>query len=127
MHGNKIRMVRLGRGMTQEIVAQKIGTTQNAYSKIETGNVKISDEVFDKLANIFGVSVEDLKSPEPVIINFHNSPQSSSYNKGEINYTSEHILEQLTLQLKEKDNQMNQLLQQMKELIIQQKILIESK
>ncbi len=40
MHGNKIRMVRLGRGMTQEIVAQKMGTTQNAYSKIETGTLK---------------------------------------------------------------------------------------
>jgi len=33
-------MVRLSRGLSQEDVAQKLGTTQNAYSKIENNNTK---------------------------------------------------------------------------------------
>jgi transcriptional regulator with XRE-family HTH domain len=110
--------------MTQEIVAQKIGTSQHAYSKIENGSSKISDETLDKIARLFGVSIEDLKSPEPVIINFNNSPQSSSYNKGEIIYASEQLLTQLTQQLKEKDKQIEMLLNQLSEQLIQLKILI---
>lgn len=117
-------MIRLSRGMTQEIVAQKIGTSQHAYSKIENDSSKISDETLDKIARLFGVSIEDLKSPEPVIINFNNSPQSSSYNKGEIIYASEQLLTQLTQQLKEKDKQIEMLLNQLSEQLIQLKILI---
>jgi transcriptional regulator with XRE-family HTH domain len=127
MYGNKIRMIRLSRGMTQEVVAQKIGTTQHAYSKIETDNIKIPEEVLNKLAKLFGVSPEDIKSPEPVIINFHNSPQSSSYNSGEISYANEQLLAQLTIQLKEKDKQIEMLLNQLRDMSIQQKILIEKK
>lgn len=120
-------MIRLSRGLTQEVVAEKIGKTQNAYSKIETDNIKVSDEILDKLAKLFGVSAEDLKSPEPVIINFHNSPQSSSYNLGAINYTNEKLIQELMIQLKEKDKQIEFLLIQNKELLQLNKIMFERK
>jgi hypothetical protein len=56
-----------------------------------------------KLATIFGVSAEDIKSPKPVIINFHNSPQSNGVNNGEIKNQNEQLLQQLTQQLAIKD------------------------
>jgi transcriptional regulator with XRE-family HTH domain len=112
MIGNKIRIIRLNRGLNQETVARELGITQNAYSKIETNQSKISDETIEKLANLFGVSSEDIKSPEPVIVNFHNSPQSNGVNNGEIRHYNEQLLLQLTQQLLVKDKQIEELMTQ---------------
>jgi transcriptional regulator with XRE-family HTH domain len=118
MYGSKIRMIRNSRGLSQEDVAKRLGTTQNAYSKMENNHTKINDSVVQALADIFGVTAEDIKSPEPVIVNFHNSPQSSNSVNGEINYhISEKLLEQLTRQLSEKDNQLAEKDKQIEKLI----------
>ena len=114
MYGTKIRLIRLSRGLNQEGVAQQLGIKQNAYSKIETNQSKASDAMVEKLATIFGVSAEDIKSPEPVIINFHNSPQSNGVNNGEIKNQSEQLLQQLTQQLAIKDKQIEELMAQNK-------------
>jgi transcriptional regulator with XRE-family HTH domain len=125
MYGTKIRLIRLSRGLNQEGVAKELGIKQNAYSKIETNQSKISDE---KLATIFGVSAEDIKSPEPIIINFHNSPQSNGavINHGEIKNQNEQLLEQLSQQLAIKDKQIEQLIHQTQQLTEQNKLLIGS-
>jgi transcriptional regulator with XRE-family HTH domain len=104
MYRNKIRMVRLSRGLSQEDVAQKLGTTQNAYSKIENNHTKLNESVVEQLANILGVSVADIKSPEPIIVNFHHSPQSNNEHGDETkHHLSEQLLQQLSQQLSEKD------------------------
>jgi transcriptional regulator with XRE-family HTH domain len=103
--------------MNQEEVAKKLGILQNAYSKIETNQSKVSDAMVEKLAAIFGVSAEDIKSPEPVIINFHNSPQSNGVNNGEIKNQNEQLLQQLTQQLAIKDKQIEELMAQNKLLV----------
>jgi|688.fasta_scaffold65441_4 transcriptional regulator with XRE-family HTH domain len=120
MYGTKIRLIRLSRGLNQEAVAQKLGIKQNAYSKIETNQGKISDAMVDKLADIFGVAAEDIKSPEPIIINFHNSPQSNGavgVNNGEVKNQNEQLLQQLTQQLAIKDKQIEELMAQNKLLV----------
>lgn len=117
MYGTKIRLIRTSRGMNQEEVAKKLGILQNAYSKIETNQSKVSDAMVEKLAAIFGVSAEDIKSPEPVIINFHNSPQSNGVNNGEIKNQNEQLLQQLTQQLAIKDKQIEELMAQNKLLV----------
>jgi transcriptional regulator with XRE-family HTH domain len=103
--------------MNQEEVAKKLGILQNAYSKIETNQSKVSDATVEKLAAIFGVSAEDIKSPEPIIINFHNSPQSNGavgVNNGEVKNQNEQLLQQLTQQLAVKDKQIEELMAQNK-------------
>ena len=113
-------IIRLSRGLNQEGVAKELGITQNAYSKIETNQSKASEETVKKLAQFFGVSAEDIKSPEPVIINFHNSPQSNSavgVNNGEVKNQNEQLLQQLTLQLAIKDKQIEELMAQNKMLL----------
>lgn len=102
-------------------MAKQLDILQNAYSKIETNHTKISDETLEKLATIFGASAEDIKSPEPVIINFHNSPQSNGsvgVNNGEIKNHSEQLLQQLTQQLSIKDKQIEELMAQNKLLAV---------
>lgn len=53
---------------------------QASYSKIEhDSKVKISEELLEKIVKALGVSVEDITSPTPIIMNFHNSTQSGVY------------------------------------------------
>lgn len=116
MYGTKIRLIRLSRGLNQEAVAKELGIKQNAYSKIETNQSKLSDATIEKLATIFGVSAEDIKSPEPIIINFHNNPNNNGavINHGEIKNQNEQLLQQLTQQLAIKDKQIEELMAQNK-------------
>ncbi|MBY0433854.1 MAG: hypothetical protein K2U26_07070 [Cyclobacteriaceae bacterium] len=81
---------------------------------METNHSKVSDEMLEKMADLFGVSAEDIKSPEPVIINFHNSPQSNGVNNGEIKNQNDALLQQLTQQLAVKDKQIEELMTQNK-------------
>jgi transcriptional regulator with XRE-family HTH domain len=106
MYGNKLRLIRQYRGLSQEMVASLFGTSQNAYSKIENNQKKLNDDDLKQLGEILGVSAEDIKSPEPVIINFQHNPQNNCIDHGRNNYINEILLEQLTKQLEVKDKQL---------------------
>lgn len=73
MYGEKIKIIRELRGFSQEYVAEKLGMAQNTYSKIETGQTKLSAEVLKKIAELLGVSAEDILSVQPAIINFKSN------------------------------------------------------
>ena len=81
MYGAKISAIRLARGYTQEYMANKLSIEQTSYSKIEhDAKAKISDELLTKIANVLGVSTDDIKSLTPIIMNFHDSTQSGVYS-----------------------------------------------
>ncbi len=103
MYGSKISSIRLARGYSQEYVATKLGIAQNTYSKIEKdATQKVTDDMLTKIAEVLGVSLEDIKSPVPIIMNFHESPQSGQYN----NYHNDiKVIDALIEQLKKKDEQ----------------------
>jgi len=107
MLGSKITSIRLARGYTQEYVASKLGIAQNTYSKIERDeNKKLPDEMIKKIADILGVSVEDITSHTPIIMNFNNSPQSGQYHQFN---TDPALIEDLRKQLLVKDEQIKAL------------------
>lgn len=58
--GNFICNHRRKIGMTQEELAQKLGITNKAVSKWETGSAKPSTNTLRKLSVLFGISVEEL-------------------------------------------------------------------
>ena len=58
--GQKIKKLRLMKGYKQEYMAYEIGITQTGYSKIETGETKITLERAFTIANIFGMSLVEL-------------------------------------------------------------------
>ncbi|MDR0793712.1 MAG: helix-turn-helix domain-containing protein [Chitinophagaceae bacterium] len=110
MYGTKIRILRDLRRLSQESVAAQLGISQDVYSKIENNHRKIDDNTLQQLATILGVSVSDIKNPDPFILNLQNSSQSANFNN-EVNYNiNDKLLEQLTFQLAEKDRQIEKLL-----------------
>ena len=66
---NRIRDLREDHDLTQQKVADAIGITQRTYSYLETGIQPLTDEILDKLASYYGVSVDYLlfrtNNPEP--------------------------------------------------------------
>jgi len=104
MYGTKIASIRLARGYTQEYMAQKLGMAQNVYSKIEKNEKnKLDDELLEKIAEALGVSVDDIKSPTPIIMSFHNSQYNTPFGT-QHNQINESIIEELRNQLKVKDD-----------------------
>jgi len=57
---NKLRLLRLKNDLTQENVAFELGISQKAYSKIENGQVRLTQEKVAKLSKIFKVPTSEL-------------------------------------------------------------------
>ncbi len=68
---NRIRDLREDRDLTQADIAKVIGTTQQQYSKIETGKADISGDKLKLLATFYNVSVDYILglSKEPKKLN----------------------------------------------------------
>ena len=62
--GESIKKIRKDKGLQQKQVAIEIGLDQSNYNKIENGKREPSVEVLNKLANLFGVIVDDILNPD---------------------------------------------------------------
>ena len=60
--GEKIKKIRELKNYTQEYVANSLGMTQSAYSKIEKGDSDISYSKLEKVAEILQLRPEDIIS-----------------------------------------------------------------
>lgn len=58
--GQNIRKVREQKGLMQKEVANAVGVHPSNYSKIEKGEREPSIEVLDKLARLFGLTLDQL-------------------------------------------------------------------
>ena len=71
MKYERIRNLRIDRGLTQKQVAEYLNIKQNTYSQYEIGVLNYPLEAVGKLADLFGVSVDslrgrtDVKEPYP--------------------------------------------------------------
>lgn len=57
---NRLREIRLAKGVSQQIVANHLGITRQAYSNYENGNRNPDNEMLLKLAEYLGVSTDYL-------------------------------------------------------------------
>jgi transcriptional regulator with XRE-family HTH domain len=73
--GNKLRTLRISRGWSQEVVADKINVTQAAYSKLELGQVRLTLDRARELSELYKVNPEY----------FFIDNQSEHYNIGKFN------------------------------------------
>lgn len=62
MIGNKIKNIRELKNFTQEYMAERLDISQAAYSKLEKGDIKVSDEKLSQIAKILDVQPEDISS-----------------------------------------------------------------
>jgi len=79
--GHKIRKVRELRNLTQERVAEQLGMTTSGYSRIERGEVRISIERLEQVANVLGVQPLDLTQfDESVFLTNCGTANDHSFN-----------------------------------------------
>lgn len=65
--GDVIRDLRNNCGLTQRELAERVGVEQSTISMIEKGERKPSLDLAEKLADIFGVSTDDILGRESTI------------------------------------------------------------
>jgi transcriptional regulator with XRE-family HTH domain len=72
--GQKIKKLRELKNLTQSHVANELGISQGAYSKLELGETEISYAKLNRIAEILGISTEDITQfNEQMIFNvMHN-------------------------------------------------------
>lgn len=87
MYGEKIKIIRELRGFSQEYMANKLEVAQNTYSKIETGQTKLTAEMLKKISDLLGVSPVDILSNQPAIINFESNQGTQGIGHIEHFYT----------------------------------------
>lgn len=71
----------------------------------------MSEELLNKIAETLGVSIDDIKSTTPIVMNFHNSPYSGQYTS---NYIDAQLVELLQNELQEKNNLIYKLIDKLK-------------
>ncbi len=79
--GTKIRKLRELKGFKQEFMADQLGISVGAYSKLERDETEISHERLQQIAKVFDLSVPDMLSfDEKMVFNFINSQNPSGGN-----------------------------------------------
>ena len=87
--GQKIKKLRELKNLTQDYVANQLGLTQSAYSKMENGEVDIPFSRIEDIAKIFTIQPEDIITfNENTIFNLYNN-QTANGQVINHNYDSE--------------------------------------
>lgn len=73
MMGQKLRLFREFRNYSQEYIAEKLGITQTAYSRVENNQTKMTAERLSQLADILQVPVSELLSDKEPILQCHHA------------------------------------------------------
>lgn len=58
--GNRLRILRLERGWTQEQAAAEFGLSRSGYIKIERGDRELTSDRISKAAKIYGVTMAEI-------------------------------------------------------------------
>ena len=58
--GSRVRAARLDAGLTQQALADRAGSTKAMVSNIERGKSSVGDALRVRLANVLGLSANDL-------------------------------------------------------------------
>lgn len=75
----RIRQLREERGLRQEDVARVLGIKQPAYCDLESGSTTFTAVALDKLAEFYGLSLDEFLRPGQPVLNMHDQA-SQGYN-----------------------------------------------
>lgn len=81
MTGQKLRVYREFRNYSQEYIAEKLGITQNAYSRIETNQTRLSADRLRQIADILTIPLSYLLSDSEPELNFGNGTNDKHMNE----------------------------------------------
>ena len=104
--GDKIRILRTMKGFSQENMADMVGVSRLAYGDIERNKTRVSKIRLDKIAEVLGVSTEDIEALGDSVSNFfdqcngaigvNNGNQNNNYDNKDL----QHQIEKLQLENK---------------------------
>ena len=92
----KLRTLRKQKGYTQQQIADILATDVSNYSRKESGDVKIFDDEWEKLAKALDVSVDDIREDKNSLIQHNDQPtlnDNSSINYNQYCNIPEYLLE----------------------------------
>ncbi|WP_294212911.1 helix-turn-helix domain-containing protein [uncultured Chryseobacterium sp.] len=84
----KLRNLRKQRGYTQEYMSKIIATDASNYSRKESGDVRIFDDEWEKLAKALDVPVEEIKEERKIGNVQNNDNNGSTFNDHSGNFQS---------------------------------------
>jgi transcriptional regulator with XRE-family HTH domain len=119
--GTRIKRFREIKNLTQEHLAEKLGISQNSYSRLESETVKISTDRLKEIAQILDVPTEYLMNTDAPVYNFSNNASIKYAGQIENIYDDQKELlhktiEVLEVQLKELNEERKHLLEIISEL-----------
>jgi transcriptional regulator with XRE-family HTH domain len=107
--GTKIRKLRVDHDLTQDYVAEKLGVSQNAFSKIERGETDPTYSTLSRIAEILKVDVSHLVNfGEKNIFNIENGQNAAIGNNHTVNHNDrmiEHLQTEI-VHLRQKETQL---------------------
>lgn len=75
---SNLKSLRNLKNYSQEYMADKLGITQSAYSKMEVGSVDIPFSKLEEIATVLGLTVEDIIGfNEKIIFNLKNNKKAN--------------------------------------------------
>lgn len=77
--GTRIKRHRELKNYTQQYMSERLNISQNTYSKIETGGIKLTVERLKQISDILEVSMEDILNNDSQVFNFNNSTIDKFY------------------------------------------------
>ena len=110
--GQKIKKIRELKNFTQSHLASELGITQSAYSKMELGETEVSLTKLHKIAEVFGMSPEEIMTfNEQMIFNVMHNQTGNGFviNKG-VSDNEKKLYEDQIAQLKEEINYLKKVL-----------------
>lgn len=70
----KLKQARIAANKTQKEVADMLGMTYQAISNYERGKTKVESDILVKLCQIYGISIREVLSNEPITIKKNHTP-----------------------------------------------------
>ena len=101
--GERIHALRVERDFTQEQVAEYLGMSRQKYARVEKGINDITLDILMKIAELFGVGINDITSViDTSCVTAYRKSASSEASVDMINemldlfYANKHVYERLT-------------------------------
>jgi transcriptional regulator with XRE-family HTH domain len=118
MHiGQKIKKLRELKNLTQTHMAEELGLTQSAYSKLEMGETEVPFSRLEKIAGVFGMKPEDVIAfNESMVFNvMHNNNGSNGFviNNNNITESERKLYEDQITLLKDEINHLKAIIEKL--------------
>jgi transcriptional regulator with XRE-family HTH domain len=112
--GHKIKKLRELKNLTQEHMANSIGITQGAYSRMELGETEITYSKLEKISEELGMKPEDVIAfNESVVFNVMNNQTGNGLviNNSQLSEAEKNLFEQQIILLKEENTHLKKVIE----------------